>query len=105
MSRFAIFVTVKLKPGNADAFEPIILENATAAVRDEPECHEFHVMRDNEDPDTYHFFEVYDAASSLDAHRETPHYKKFASETENMVAEKSIQRITVLNHGNVMGLI
>ncbi len=98
MSRFAIFVTVKLKPGTAEEFEPIILENATAAMRDEPECHEFHVMKNNEDPDTYHFFEVYSAPSSLDAHRETAHYKKFVSRTGDMVTEKHIQRVTMLNH-------
>ena len=35
MSQFAIFVTIKLKPGNTDAFRALILENAEAAIRDE----------------------------------------------------------------------
>lgn len=101
MNRFAIFVTVKLKPGNTDAFRAIILENATAAVRDEPECHEFHVMQSEDDADTFHFYEVYDSAGSLDAHRETPHYKKYDAAAGDMIAEKSIQRVAVLNHPNV----
>ena len=102
MSRFAIFVTVKLHPGNAEAFRPIILENAAASVRDEPECHEFHVMQSEQDPDTFHFFEVYDSSASLDAHRETPHYKKYDA-AKDMIAEKSIQRVNVLNHPNIAG--
>ncbi len=101
MSRFAIFVTVKLKPGSADAFRPVILENATAAVRDESECHEFHVMRSETDPDTFHFFEVYTSAASLDAHREMPHYKKYVDATKEMIADRDIQRVEVLNHPNV----
>jgi len=104
VNRFAIFVTVKLKPGTADAFKPLILENAEAAVRDEPECHEFHVIQAEDDPETFHFFEVYSSAGSLDHHRETPHYKKYDTGSQDMIAEKSIQRLTVLNHGNVAGL-
>ena len=34
---------------------------------------------------------------SLDAHRETPHYKKFRDATDHMVAERSIQRCSVLS--------
>jgi (4S)-4-hydroxy-5-phosphonooxypentane-2,3-dione isomerase len=105
VSHFAIFVTVKLKPGNAEAFKPLILENAAAAVRDEPECHEFHVIQAEDDADTFHFFEVYTSAGSLDHHRETPHYKKYDVGSADMIAEKSIQRLSVLNHGNVEGLV
>ena len=105
MERFAIFVTIKLKPGSAEAFRPIILENATAAVRDEPDCHEFHVMQAKDDADTFHFFEVYTNAESLDVHRETPHFKKYMAEGGDMIAERDIQFVNVLNHGNVVGLV
>jgi quinol monooxygenase YgiN len=101
MSRFSIFVTVKLKPGSAEAFRPLILENATAAVRDEPECHEFHVMQSEDDAETFHLFEVYTSAASLDAHREMPHYKKYIETTKDMIADRAIQRVDVLNHPNV----
>lgn len=101
MNRFAIFVTLKLKPGSADAFRPFILENAKAAVRDEPECHEFHVMQAEGDADTFHFFEVYTNAASLDAHREMPHYKKYVDATKDMIVERTIQRVGVLNHPNM----
>jgi len=35
VSRVAIIVTIKLKPGSAEAFKPHILANAEAAIRDE----------------------------------------------------------------------
>jgi len=101
MTRFAIFVTIKLHPGKAEEFKPIILENATAAVRDEPECHQFHVLQSNEDPDTFHFYEVYTEEASLDFHREQPHYKKFFETGNHLVADRNIQKVTILNPGNV----
>ncbi len=96
MSKFAIFVTVKVKPGMGTQFKDIILENATAAVREEPDCHMFRVMNTEGDPDTFHFFEVYTNAAALDAHREYPHYKKFRELTADMVVDRAIQPLTVL---------
>jgi len=94
VDNFAIFVTIKLKPGSGTAFRPLILENAEASVREEKTCLQFQVLTAEDDPDTYFFYEVYSDAAALDAHRETAHYKKFRSGTEAMVADRSIQRCT-----------
>ncbi len=95
MSQFAIFVTIKLKPGNAAAFRPLILENAEAAVRDEEECHQFQVLTDEANPETFYFYEVYTNAGSLDNHRQTPHYQKYDAASRDLIAERTIQRCTV----------
>ncbi len=97
MTRFAIIVTIKLKPGSADEFEPLILANAEAAVRDEPDCHQFHVLQSNEDADTFFFYEIYTEAAALDAHRETPHYKKFIEYASPLIEDRKIEQVTVLN--------
>lgn len=96
MSKFAIFVTVKVEAGKAEEFLPIILENATAAVRDEPDCHMFRVLRNKDDADTFHFFEVYTNEAALDAHREYPHYKKFRELSDPMIVDRQITRVDVL---------
>lgn len=96
MSKFAIFVTVKVAPGKADEFLPIILENATAAVRDEADCHMFRVLRNKDEPDTFHFFEVYTNEAALDAHRETPHYKKFRELGDPLMIDRQLTRVDVL---------
>ena len=101
MTRFAIFVTIKLHPGKAEEFRPHILANAQAAVRDEPDCHLFHVLQAQDDPDTFFFYEVYTNAKSLDVHREQPHFKKFFADANHMVAERTIQRVTVQNPDNI----
>lgn len=101
MNRFAIIVTIKLKPGSAEAFKPHILANAEAAVRDEADCHLFHVMQAEDDPDTFVFYEVYTDAACLDAHRETPHYKAFYEAAGEFIADRAIQRVTTINPGNI----
>ena len=95
MSQFAIFVTIKLKPGTADDFRQLILENAEAAVRDEPACQQFQVLTDESDPETFFFYEVYTDASGLENHRETPHYQKYMNGTEDMIQDRAIQRCTL----------
>jgi quinol monooxygenase YgiN len=100
VSQFAIFVTIKLKPGTADAFRPLIEENAAAAVRDEPDCHQFQVLTAEDDPDTFFFYEVYTNAEGLEKHRETPHYQKYVAATEDMIQDRAIQRCGLLaNNG------
>ncbi len=96
MSQFAIFVTIKLKPGTADDFRPLILENAEAAVRDEPDCHQFQVLTAEDDPETYFFYEVYTGAEGLENHRKTPHYQKYMAAAEDMIADRAIQRCDLL---------
>ena len=95
MSQFAIFVTIKLKPGTADDFRQLILENAEAAVRDEPACQQFQVLTDESDPEIFFFYEVYTDAAGLDTHRDTPHYQKYIKGSEDMIADRAIQRCTL----------
>lgn len=101
VTRFAILVTIKLHPGKAEEFKPHILANAQAAVRDEPDCHLFHVMQSEDDADTFFFYEIYTDAASLDVHREQPHFKKFYEDANHMVADRTIQRVTVQNPDNI----
>ncbi len=91
MSHYAIFVTVTLKPGMADAFLPLIMENARAAERDEPDCLQFKVMVSQDSPDVFHFFELYRSQAALDFHRQQPHFIKFRDGTQDMIAAKDIQ--------------
>lgn len=91
----AIFVTIQLKPGQADAFLPHIMKNAEAAPRDEPGCQSFTVLASTEDADRFHFFEVYTDEDALNTHRETPHFKAYQAATADMIADRSVQSGTV----------
>ena len=90
-NRLAIIVTVKIKPGAAETFRPLILENAAAAVNAEPDCHAFHVLQDAEDPDTFVFCEIYTDAAALDAHRRQPHFLKYAEAAKDLIVERTVR--------------
>lgn len=100
MQRFAIIVTIKLNPGYKDTFRDMILVNATSSVGTEAECHLFHVLEDQEAEDTFHFYEIYTSPESLESHREQPHFKTFFEGTTEMVAERTVRRVSVVNPAN-----
>lgn len=87
---YAIFVTMQLKKGLADAFRPHILKNAETARRVESDCLLFNVMVAEDDPDRFHFYEVYTSEAALAAHRQTPHFQAYAAATKDMVAERTV---------------
>ncbi len=96
MSKFAIFVTVKIKQDRIEDFLAQAYANATAAVRDEPNCQQFRIMQNTDDPSTIHFYEVYTEAGSLDHHRETVHYKAYDAAAADMILEKTVTKMDVL---------
>ncbi len=96
MSKFAIFVTVRIKDGMTDEFLAHAYANATAAIRDEPDCQAFRVMKNQDDSTTFHFYEVYTSVKSLDHHRNTVHYKAYNAAVESMILEKNIVKLDVL---------
>ena len=97
MSHFAVVVTIKLEPGIADDFRAIILENAAASKRDEPGCHRFDVLVTEDDGDTFIFYEEYTDEAAFEAHRASPHFNKYWHATESMIADRSIERCSVIN--------
>ncbi|MES9958749.1 MAG: putative quinol monooxygenase [Sedimenticola sp.] len=95
--KYAIFVTMQLKPGMGEAFRPHILKNAEATRRDEADNHAFKVLIAENDPDCYHFFEVYTDEAALARHRETPHFKAYVQVTADMVLERTVQTCHVVD--------
>ena len=75
---YAIFVTIKIKPGCADKFKEASLGDAQGSVRDEPGCLRFDMHQSTTDPNTFHLYEVYENQEAhLNAHRNAPHYIKW----------------------------
>jgi (4S)-4-hydroxy-5-phosphonooxypentane-2,3-dione isomerase len=70
----AIWVKARVKAGQTEKFLKAIEHDALGSERDEPGCLRFNVLRDEKDPNTYYFFEVYKDEAALEAHRKAPHY-------------------------------
>jgi len=95
MPRYAISVTVQLKPGMADRFRPLILKNGKAALEKEADCHFFSVSVAEDDPDRFHFYEVYTDKASLDRHRQQPHFLEYAAAAKDMMLNRTVQGLWV----------
>ena len=75
---YAIFVTIKIKPGYAEQFKEASLGDAQGSVRDEPGCLRFDMHQSTDDPNTFHLYEVYENQDAhMNAHRNAPHYIKW----------------------------
>jgi len=93
---FALLVEIRVHEGEVERFERAMRSSAEAAVRDEPDCHAFHVTRVEGDPTRFLLFELYTDAGALEAHRETPHFKRFHDEAGDTIAEKTSRRLDVV---------
>lgn len=96
MPRFALIVTIKLKPGSAEKFEPLILENRGSALSKEKGCRHFIVLKNLEEEETFHFYEEYDDQAAFKAHQESEHYKKYFQAAKDMMAERIWKRCEVI---------
>src|SRR5207253_919055 len=70
----ALWVKVRVKPEGRERFLKAIEVDALGSEGDEPGCMRFNVLQDQQDPNTYYFYEVYRDEAALDAHRAAPHY-------------------------------
>lgn len=87
---YAIFVELHIKPGQMDAFLPLMQENATASKTTEPGCHQFDVVRSDADENLVLLYETYTDRAAFEAHMQTAHFAKVDKETADLVAEKIV---------------
>ena len=79
-----ILVEVNVKPERLSDFLELIKYDAEHSEGDEPGCLRFDVLQDSEDSHKFFYYEVYKDEAARMAHRETPHYKKYAAESADM---------------------
>ena len=97
MSALAIWVNFKVAPERFDRFHAAALEDARCSVRDEPGCRRFDVLIPKDGEGSLTFYEVYDDADALAAHRLTPHYAAFAAVAEETGVERTITPFILSN--------
>ncbi len=80
----SILVTINIKPGCIEEFTQASFGDAQGSVRDEPGCFRFDINQDLENQNRFYLYEVYRDAAAFEAHRETPHFKKWLATVEEM---------------------
>ena len=82
-----IMVRFKVKPDKVSDFLRESVQDARGSVLTEPGCRRFDVIQDNTDPAMVAFCEVYDNAAAFEDHKTRPHFKTWAANTKDMLAE------------------
>ena len=80
----AIWVKVRVKPDQKKRFLEAIEIDALGSERDEPGCLRFNVLQDDQDENTYYFYEVYKDQAALEAHRAAPHYAVWRAAADSL---------------------
>ena len=76
---FAVIVAVKIKPDRTEEFLKVMHADAQGS-RGEPDCFRFDLLKDNEDPNKFYFYEVYaNGKEAMDYHKSMDHYKAWTA--------------------------
>lgn len=75
-----------------------LLRNLTAASRQEPGCVTYVAHTVEDDPNTVVLYEQYQDRQSLDFHRTTPHFQKFAvGGIFQLMRERQLENLTAID--------
>ncbi|MBA1231909.1 antibiotic biosynthesis monooxygenase [Pseudomonas viridiflava] len=85
------------RPEKSAEFEALF-SSYVAQSRSEPGCIEYHMLRDQEDPTLFIFFEIWASKEDLDVHSAQPHMVAFAKKRmDYLVSDFEIRRIDMLS--------
>ena len=88
---FCVAIELSVKQDQLEAFMPLMLENAAASLRDEPDCHRFDVCTDAARPGDVFLYELYTDEAAFKTHLTMPHFLSFDRQTADMISEKNIR--------------
>ena len=75
--QYGFIIKAKTRPEMSDAFEALFRAYVEPS-RAEPGCIEYHMLRDQQDPSLFVFYEIWASKAHLDVHSALPHMAAFA---------------------------
>ncbi|HEL2412554.1 TPA: antibiotic biosynthesis monooxygenase [Streptococcus suis] len=85
---FLKFAQIQVKEGCREAFERSVLLNMRTSLKEEKGVLAMYAVKDRQQPNRYYFYEVYASAKAYEDHRLRPHFKRYLSETQDLMEEK-----------------
>ena len=74
---YSIFVTLRVKEEYSEAFVRASFGDSIGSIKNEPNCYRFDVLRNSNDSNLFHLYEVYkDEYSHKELHLNMPHFLK-----------------------------
>lgn len=91
-----VTVDFRIRPGQMQAFLPLMLAQARNSLELEPGCHVFDVTCSADDPAAVFLYEVYADPAAFDAHLASDHFRRFDAAVASMVEDKTVRSFTRL---------
>ncbi|NOH61082.1 putative quinol monooxygenase [Vibrio sp. RE88] len=93
---YCIIVSNRVKKCREEDYITIMNENAKASCQNELGCVQFDVIRDLNDPQLFHLYEIYQSQEALAVHKQTEHYLASRVQLADIVVEQSVIRADVV---------
>jgi (4S)-4-hydroxy-5-phosphonooxypentane-2,3-dione isomerase len=97
---FGVVVHTEIDPNRMAEFLKLIETNAIK-TRKEPECVRFDVLRSQEAPNQFIFYELYKTSAAIEHHKKQPHYQAWADFKES---GGTLSAVTYKNDGEFVSL-
>ena len=85
---YSLLVQMEVRPGRREEFLAGMAANAESSVRDEPGCLRFDVCSVDGDEDRFLLYELYTDAEAFAAHKASPHFARWRTVAEQVVAHQ-----------------
>ena len=82
------FVIVDVKPEFGQAFRSVVLPEMAQSIKLEEGVLAMYAAIDKANPNRWYFYEIYVSEDAYQAHRMTPHFKKYIEQTAEMATHK-----------------
>jgi quinol monooxygenase YgiN len=90
----------KTRPEKAEAFETLFRAYVEPS-RAEPGCIEYHMLRDQQDPTLFIFYEIWASRADLEVHSNLPHMKQFFEQRmDYLERDFEIRRVDMLSRSS-----
>lgn len=76
-------------PQRLEEFKAVLQESVSTSVRVEPGVFSLYAVELKENPHRFLVFEMYKDEAAYNAHRDTPHFRKFFEATQKMVTSRT----------------
>jgi autoinducer 2-degrading protein len=93
MSARGILVEFVVTPQDKARARKLILENATASLRDEAGCLRFDVLEEPADPSRFVLYEIYRSPGDFEIHLQSAHFKGFKEATRDLFVSRSVREL------------
>jgi quinol monooxygenase YgiN len=81
---------LEIDPAQLESYKAVVKEEMEISVRVEPGVLAIYAVAEKGKPTMIRFFEMYADEAAYNAHRESPHFKKYVEATKDMIVSRKL---------------